>query len=123
MLIKSKGNARININAIMNDIYEIIYIFLFNYFKNITYNFTIYNNIINNTNMHLLLYFTDSTYQQKIQTIYQNRYNKMKEICKTYKEAVSFTRQKRSIINPNKGFERQLIRLEKKKKKFKCNVM
>jgi protein-tyrosine phosphatase len=46
-----------------------------------------------------------------------------KKICKNYKEAVSFTRQKRSIINPNKGFERQLIRLEKKKKKFKCNIM
>ena len=45
------------------------------------------------------------------------------KICKNYKEAVSFTRQKRSIINPNKGFERQLIRLEKKKKKFKCNIM
>lgn len=45
-----------------------------------------------------------------------------KNICKNYKDALRFVRFKRPIINPNKGFERQLINLEKKKK-IKCKIM
>lgn len=45
-----------------------------------------------------------------------------KNICKNYKEALSFVRFKRPIINPNKGFERQLINMEKKNK-IKCKIM
>jgi protein-tyrosine phosphatase len=48
-----------------------------------------------------------------------------KGICKTYKQALKLVRRQRSIVSPNKGFEKQLISLEKriKKKRKPCNIM
>ena len=45
-----------------------------------------------------------------------------KNLFKSYREALNYTRRKRAIVSPNKGFERQLIGLEKKRK-VNCNIM
>lgn len=45
-----------------------------------------------------------------------------KKICKNYQDALAFTRLKRHVVNPNKGFQRQLIKMEKNNK-FRCRLM
>ena len=47
-----------------------------------------------------------------------------KNMFKTYRDALKFVRKKRPIVSPNKGFEKQLINLEKRiKKKNMCILM
>ena len=48
-----------------------------------------------------------------------------KKMFKKYKDALSYVRKRRPIVAPNKGFERQLIKLETSptKKKNGCSLM
>ena len=48
-----------------------------------------------------------------------------KKMFKKYKDALSYVRKRRPIVAPNKGFERQLIKLETSptKKKNACSLM
>jgi hypothetical protein len=43
---------------------------------------------------------------------------------KTFKEALAYVRKYRPIVSPNRGFEKQLLNLERQnKRKFNCTVM
>lgn len=51
-------------------------------------------------------------------------YLMLKQIHPKYKDALEYVRKRRPIINPNKGFERQLINLESRvKRKGICVIM
>lgn len=50
-------------------------------------------------------------------------YLMQKRLFRNYSDALHYVRKRRPVVNPNYGFEKQLIRLEKKFKKKGCPVM